>query len=142
MWNFSEVKMVAANLKNQSPHRLLTSVPWFLGLHVATSSSRSTSGVGVTLSVHLCVTLIHAYDVPLNTDSKICDPGSPSASGVQTLLYDSVTLAHVCVRMLNHFSYVRLCNAMDSSAPGSSVHGILQARLLEWVTNYSSRGSS
>ena len=26
-----------------------------------------------------------------------------------------------------------LCNPMDSSLPGSSVHGILQARTLEWV---------
>ena len=26
-----------------------------------------------------------------------------------------------------------LCNLMDCSPPGSSVHGILQARLLEWV---------
>ena len=25
------------------------------------------------------------------------------------------------------------CNAMDSSPPGSSVHGILWARILEWV---------
>ena len=96
----------------------------------------------MTLSVRLCVTLIHAYDVPLNTDSKICDPGSPSASGGQTLLYDSVTLAHVHVRMLNRFSRVRLCDAMDGSPPGSSVRGILQARLLGWVTIYSSRGSS
>ena len=31
---------------------------------------------------------------------------------------------------------------MDCSPPGSSVHGILQARLLEWVAIYSSRGSS
>ena len=26
-----------------------------------------------------------------------------------------------------------LCNPMDCSSPGSSVHGILQARILEWV---------
>ena len=31
---------------------------------------------------------------------------------------------------------------MDSSPPGSSVHGILQARILEWVPMPSSRGSS
>ena len=31
---------------------------------------------------------------------------------------------------------------MDSSLPGSSVHGILQARILEWVAVASSRGSS
>ena len=35
-----------------------------------------------------------------------------------------------------------LCNPMDYSSPGSSVHGILQARLLEWVAMPSSRGSS
>ena len=31
---------------------------------------------------------------------------------------------------------------MDYSPPGSSVHGILQARILEWVAISSSRGSS
>ena len=31
---------------------------------------------------------------------------------------------------------------MDSNPPGSSVHGILQARILEWVAMPSSRGSS
>jgi len=31
---------------------------------------------------------------------------------------------------------------MDLSPPGSSVHGILQARILEWVAIFSSRGSS
>ena len=30
-------------------------------------------------------------------------------------------------------SHVRLCNPVDCSLPGSSVHGILQARILEWV---------
>jgi len=35
-----------------------------------------------------------------------------------------------------------LCNPLDCSPPGSSVHGILQARILEWVTMPSSKGSS
>ena len=35
-----------------------------------------------------------------------------------------------------------LCNPMDCSLPGSSVHGILQARILEWVAISFSRGSS
>ena len=34
-----------------------------------------------------------------------------------------------------------LCNAMDCSPPVSSVHGILQARILEWVAMPSSRES-
>ena len=35
-----------------------------------------------------------------------------------------------------------LCDPVDYSPPGSSVHGILQARILEWVTISFSRGSS
>ena len=35
-----------------------------------------------------------------------------------------------------------LCDPMDRSPPGSSVHGIPQARILEWVAMHFSRGSS
>ena len=35
-----------------------------------------------------------------------------------------------------------LCDPMDCSPPGSSVHGIFQARILEWVAISPSRGSS
>ena len=35
-----------------------------------------------------------------------------------------------------------LCNPMNYSPPGSSFHGLLQARKLEWVAMPSSRGSS
>ena len=35
-----------------------------------------------------------------------------------------------------------LCDPMGCSLPGSSVHGILQARILEWVASSFSRGSS
>ena len=62
---------------------------------------------------------------------------------------------YVCVQSLEGFYYVHafmcakslhlcvtLCNSLDCSPPGSSVHGILQARILEWVPTPSSRGSS
>ena len=35
-----------------------------------------------------------------------------------------------------------LCDSLDCSLPGSSVHGIFQARILEWVAISSSMGSS
>ena len=35
-----------------------------------------------------------------------------------------------------------LCHPMDCGLPGSSVHGIFQARILEWVAISFSRGSS
>ena len=39
-------------------------------------------------------------------------------------------------------SGLTVCSLMDYSLPGSSVHGILHARVLEWVAMPSSRGSS
>ena len=42
----------------------------------------------------------------------------------------------------NPFHYSCLENPMDCRLPGSSVSGILQARILEWVAMPSSRGSS
>ena len=37
-----------------------------------------------------------------------------------------------CQLVFSGFSHVRLCNPVDYSLPGSSVHGT-QARILEWV---------
>ena len=39
-------------------------------------------------------------------------------------------------------SCLTLCNPMDCSLPGSSIHGIFQARILEWVAISFFRGSS
>ena len=41
-----------------------------------------------------------------------------------------------------NFMCPTLCDPMDYSPPGSSVHGILQVRILEWVAIFFSRGSS
>ena len=39
-------------------------------------------------------------------------------------------------------SCLTVCDPMDCSPPDSPVHGILQARILEWVATPSCRGSS
>ena len=49
------------------------------------------------------------------------------------------------VPILNSHLYmaiILLCDCMDCSLPGSSIHGIFQARILEWVAISFSRGSS
>ena len=43
-----------------------------------------------------------------------------------------------CAKLLQ--SFLTLCPPRDYNLPGSSVHGILQARILEWVAMPSSRG--
>ena len=54
-------------------------------------------------------------------------------SGYKMLLLLTYLCAQLCLT---------LCNLMDYSLPGSSVHGIFQARILEWVAISSSRGTS
>ena len=46
------------------------------------------------------------------------------------------------VKVLVAQSCLTLCDPMDCSPPGTSVHGILQERILEWVAMPFSRGSS
>ena len=49
----------------------------------------------------------------------------------------------VCVRALSlSQSCPTLCDPMECSPPGSSVHEIFQARRLEWIAISFSRGSS
>ena len=57
----------------------------------------------------------------------------------------TIHFIYMCVRCVHAKSLqwcLTLCNTMDYSPPGSSVHGILQARILEWVAMPSSRESS
>ena len=44
------------------------------------------------------------------------------------------------VRAKSLQSWVALCDVIGSSPPGSSAYGILQARMLEWVAMFPSRG--
>ena len=49
---------------------------------------------------------------------------------------------HACICAWSLQSCPTLCNSMDCNPLGSSVPGILQARILEWVAISSSKGSS
>ena len=61
------------------------------------------------------------------------------AGGMGKRLYHKIKPLKACV--LSHVS-LTLCDPMDCSPPVPSVHGILQARILEWVAMHSSSKSS
>ena len=83
----------------------------------------------------------------LQSCPTLCDPidGSPPGSPVPGIL-QTITLEWVAISFSNAGkwkvkvksesevaqSYPTLCDPMDCSLPGSSVHGIFQARVLEW----------
>ena len=96
--------------------------------------------------IHGLEDLILLSDNTTQTDLRIQCSSYQSPSGLFFLLQKwkhwshSSHGKHVC--MLSGFSPVWLCDPVDRSPPGSSVHGILQARILEWVVMPSSGGSS
>ena len=74
----------------------------------------------------------------------ILAPGDTSSPGLVTIRYKRCTACpsqRTC-RCSVAQSCSTLCNSMDCSWPGSSVHGVSQARILEWVSISYTRGSS
>ena len=80
-------------------------------------------------------------------------PGDLPDSGITPMSLPSPTLASRVFYHWNHLGSpltwsqiaqpcLTLCDLMDCSLPGSSVHGIFQARVLEWVAISFSRRSS
>ena len=69
-------------------------------------------------------------------------PDKEAARGRKHMLGSAGFLMHACLCAKSLQLCLTVCNPMDWSSPGSSVHGILQVRILEWVAMPSSRGSS
>ena len=63
-------------------------------------------------------------------------PGGYSITSTSAFIFMWLPVSLVCPW------YVWLCNPVDCSPPGSSIHGILQARILAWVAIPFSGGSS
>ena len=108
------------------PHPLYLWYRLFV-LYVWLSISALQTGSSVPFSrFHICALI---YDIFL--------PLSDLFHSVRPSLGPSV---HECT--ISHLSCPTLCHTMDCTPPGSSICGILQAKILEWVTVTSSRGSS
>ena len=100
--------------------------------------------------------LAAAANLPSGLDSKesACsegDPGSTPGSGRSPgegngyPFQYSFSLSSTTLLLPTHLpppscTHAQSCNPMDCSPPGSSVHGLFQARILEWVAISFSRG--
>ena len=74
-----------------------------------------------------------------NNPKKICTYLKHFAGDLKLTQYCKST---TCVHVSHTQSCLILCDSMDCSPPGSWVHGILQAGILEWEAIPFSRGSS
>ena len=71
-----------------------------------------------------------------------CDSwGRKKSDTTEQLNRTELNLSLICVCVCAQLCPT-LCDPVDYSLPGSSLHRILQARILEWVAMPSSRGSS
>ena len=89
----------------------------------------------------LCVLLMifstsYIFICASNSLSEILHTNSPLYLYMYVYVY-----THCCCCIVAQ-SCPTLCDPMDCSPPGFSVHGISQARILEWVAISFSRGSS
>ena len=76
---------------------------------------------------------MHGYNQLLFVKSKLCN-----SQMVIMMMIENLLCPRFCVHACSVTkSCPTFCDSMDSSPPGSSVHGISQARILEWVAIFS-----
>ena len=107
---------------------------WRAAVHgVAKSQTRLSNWTELKDIMHTkCLAVFHKNKSSITTTYHVL-------SLLLVLFLFSVLCVCVC-KLLQ--SCLTLCDPMDCTLPDSSVHGILQARILEWIAMPSSKGSS
>ena len=77
------------------------------------------SCIGIDIDIDIATSLYVLVDIYINMQVFIC------------IYYMHAAAAAAAAKSLQ--SCPTLCDPIDSSPPGSSVHGVFQARILEWV---------
>ena len=90
--------------------------------------------------IYVKVSHVQLFATPWAVHSPWNSPDQNTGVGSCSLL--TMYKFKICGCVWDPQSCLTLCDPMDCSSPGSSVCGILQARILEWVAIPFSRGSS
>ena len=71
----------------------------------------------------------------LHWDHRVLTSGPPGSPHIQVFFFFSSTSLLLPIHLLLPSSHMcaQSCNPVDCGLPGSSVHGLFQARILEWV---------
>ena len=100
-----------------------------MGLWMVLMGGTLMNGIAVAKSLQLCPTLCSHRQQPTRPHRPWDSPGKNTGVGCHFLLQ--------CMKVKSESEVAQLCptlsNPMDCSLPGSSIHGIFQARVLEWV---------
>ena len=103
---------------------------WKLLIHILLKPAAvAAAAAAAAKSLQLCLTLCDPIDEPTRLLCPWDSPGKNTGVGCHFLLQ--------CMKVKSESEVAQscptLCNPMDCSLPGSSIHGIFQARVLEWV---------
>ena len=98
-------------------------------------------GVSASASV-LPMNIQDWFPLGLTSLISLLSKGLSRVFSFESISSSVFSFLHTCMHAKLLQSCQTLHKPMDHSPPGSSVHGILQARILEWVAIPSSRGSS
>ena len=115
--------------------RVANWVPSYIKKAGAFRFFKGTAAAAAAKSLQSCLTLC---------DSKDCSPPSSSVIGIlqaRIVEWVAISFSNAWKRKVNIMlcyakllqSCLTLSDPMDCSLPGSSVHGIFQARIVEWV---------
>ena len=141
------------------PGQVRTALRTTVSLHTLTVPSRPSSGASELVAQSL---LLKIYSQSYSSRVRAFWAGGehrcpPHTYTVHAQTYTQQTHMHTHTNIHMHTkshinththqfslaqSHPTFCNPMGCCLPGSFVHGILQARILEWVAMPSSRGSS
>ena len=119
----------------------LCSVRSFYSLRAVTIYILSFTGdTGSLLNPAVTYVVFFLLHMPSAILTCAVSPSPLLLSNTQTRSAEQYHVHCCCCCLVANF-YPTLWDSMGSSLPGSSVHGILQARILQWVASSFSRGS-
>ena len=119
----------------------ITKESWYNNKCIHTNSLQSCSTLCDPLDCKLPGSSVHGI-LQARILEWIAMPSSRGSSQPRNLMSPALAAEFFTTAAKSLQSWLTLCDPMDYNLPGSSVHRILQARILEWVAMSSSRGSS
>ena len=122
-------------------------------VHIKSNQARSTESIYIQNLMYIILMENYWIDYKLLLPIIQCDSGQLKATVVKgnplfkfifnwEIIAPQCGVGYVCVCVLVAQSCPTLCDPMDCSPPGSSIHRIFQTNILGWIAIHFSTGSS
>ena len=143
IWSFLSICLLSFNISTCQPHNLYIII-WFKLVRYIYGFNFAYIFNGYRQILKFLLTeLINFQMTTMHPVTQISVHYSYRPTGVKLLRHwFTASFPRFCACCAGAQASLTLCDPMDCSLPGSSVHEIFQTRILQWVAISSSRGSS